>query len=355
MEEVVINLHMHTRYSDGHVSHADIAEAALRAGLDAVIVTDHNVWVNGPEDYYRDGNRAVLLLVGEEIHDQARQPQKNHLLVFGTGRELADQAYDPQRLIDAVRQAGGLSFIAHPYDPESKAVGEADISWVDWQVQGFTGIELWNGLSEFKSRLRTRLHAIYYAFNPAAIAQGPLPETLLKWDELMAGGRQIVAVGGSDAHALPGSLGPLRKTLFPYEFHFRAINTHLSLQTALSGDLAEDRRKILDALSAGRAFIGYDLPASTRGFRFTAQGKEQKAWMGEEISAKFGVTMQVRLPQPVECRLIKDGKVIKTWQKRETCTHITTEPGVYRVEAYIQYLGRLRGWIFSNPIYVRAD
>jgi hypothetical protein len=50
--------------------------------------------------------------------------------------------------------------------------------------------------------------------------------------------------------------------------------------------------------------------------------------------------------------LVKDGKVIKTWQNRETAAHITTEPGIYRIEAYIHYLGRLRGWIFSNPIYV---
>jgi hypothetical protein len=74
--------------------------------------------------------------------------------------------------------------------------------------------------------------------------------------------------------------------------------------------------------------------------------------MGEEISCRSGVTLQVRLPRPAEARLVKDGKVIKTWHKRETCTHITTEPGVYRVEVYLEYLGRLRGWIFSNPIYV---
>ena len=45
--------------------------------------------------------------------------------------------------------------------------------------------------------------------------------------------------------------------------------------------------------------------------------------------------------------------MIKTWHNRETCTHITTEPGAYRVETYIQYMGRKRGWIFSNPIYIR--
>ena len=344
---------MHTRYSDGYGSHRDIAQAALRAGLDAVIITDHNVYVNGPEGYYRDGDRQVLLLIGEEIHDQARQPQKNHLLVFGAGKELSTFAPDLDLLLSGVRQAGGLAFIAHPVDPESRAVNESDISWMDWQVQGFTGIELWNGLSEFKSLLKTKLHAIFYAFNFQQVAHGPFQETLRKWDELLAEGRRIVAIGGSDAHALPASLGPLHRTIFPYVDHFKAINTHLFTPGPLSGDVYEDRRMILESLEAGHAFVGYDLPASTRGFRFTAQGMQSMAWMGEEICARNGVTLQIRLPQPAECRLVKDGKVTKTWFKRETCAYITTEPGVYRVEAYIDYLGLKRGWIFSNPIYVR--
>ena len=49
MHEIVINLHMHTRYSDGTGTHKDIADAAIKAGLDAVIVTDHNVLVQGVE------------------------------------------------------------------------------------------------------------------------------------------------------------------------------------------------------------------------------------------------------------------------------------------------------------------
>jgi hypothetical protein len=225
--ELVLNLHMHTPYSDGHYTHDQIAAAALRSGLDALIVTDHNVWVSGPEDYYKDGDRRVLLMVGEEIHDQAREPQKNHLLVFGARRELATYAYEPQRLLDAVNQAGGLAFLAHPVDPAAPAVGESDISWVDWNVTGYTGIELWNGFSEFKSLLKSKLHGLYYAYNPRRIARGPLPETLSKWEALLAEGKRVVAVGGSDAHALPARMGPLRRTLFPYEFHFRCVNTHV--------------------------------------------------------------------------------------------------------------------------------
>lgn len=353
MHELVINLHMHTRYSDGHGSHGDITQAAARAGLDVVIVTDHNVLVNGPEDYYWHEGRKVLLLIGEEIHNQARDPQKNHLLVIGADRELASLAHDTQALLDGVRQAGGLAFIAHPVDPAAPAVNETAIDWVDWEVQGYTGLELWNGFSEFKGLLKSKAHAVYYAFNPHRVAHGPFPAALEKWDELLSSGRRVVAVGGSDAHALPARLGPLRRTLFPYEFHFRSINTHLLAPSPLSGDLDEDRRVIMETLARGRAYIGYDLPASTRGFRFTAQGRDSSAWIGDEIPGKQGVTLQIRLPRPAECRLVRHGKVLKTWHRRETCTYITSEPGAYRVEAYIEYLGRLRGWIFSNPIYIK--
>jgi hypothetical protein len=354
MHEITVNLHMHTRYSDGHASHQEIAQAALQAGLDAVIVTDHNVLVCGPEDYYRSGNRKVLLLVGEEIHDQTRHPQKNHLLVFGAGRELAHLAYDGKRLLEGIRQAGGLAFIAHPTDPPAPAFNEPDIEWVDWHLKGFTGIELWNAMSEFKGLLKSKAHAIYYALNPRRVSHGPFPATLQKWDELLNQGQRVAAIGGSDAHAFQARLGPLRRVLFPYTFHFNAINTHLLIPKPLTGSVVEDRRQVLEALGSGRGFVGYDLPARTSGFRFTARGHEGTAWMGEEVPVKGGVTLQIRLPRPAEMLLIKDGKPVKTWRKRETSTYITNEPGVYRVEVYIEYLGKRRGWIYSNPIYVRS-
>lgn len=353
MHEIILNLHMHTRYSDGTGSHADIAKAALRANLDAVIVTDHNVFVQGPEGYYKEGNQRVLMIVGEEIHDQDREPQKNHLLVFGADQELSQRAADPQDLLNAVNKAEGLSFIAHPFDPAQPTFGETDITWVNWEVSGYTGIEVWNGLSEFKERINTKLQAIFYALLPQFIARGPEKETLQKWDELLLESRKIVAVGGSDAHALHKSMGVLSRVLFPYEFHFKGINNHLLLPEPPSGDPILDKRMILNALRDGHSFVGYDLPAPTRGFRFTAQGRQASVIQGDEIPAKGGVTLQAHFPSLTNIRLLKNGEVIKRWKKKQICTHITSEPGVYRVEGYKRYLGRQRGWIFSNPIYVR--
>ncbi|MFZ6031615.1 MAG: CehA/McbA family metallohydrolase [Chloroflexota bacterium] len=359
MPEILVNTHMHTRYSDGSGIHQDLVRAALDAGLDAFIVTDHNVWIDGLEGYHQQGDRRVLMLIGEEVHDRSITTQKNHLLVFNTHAELSSLAPEPQRLLDGVAQAGGLAFLAHPFEKAAPVIGEADIPWQDWDVQGFTGIELWNGLSEMKGLIKSKFHALFYILNFSRIARGPYPATLAKWDALLAQKQRVVAIGGSDAHALKQRLGGRVLTVFPYEKHFRAINNHLILPQPLKGDVIEDKQAIFDAFRKGHLFIGYDWPASTRGFNFMAQGMEKSVGMGDEIATQGGVTLQVRLPklpsqQYAECCLLKDGAVIKVWRKNENCTHIATDPGVYRVEVYLPYRGRRRGWIFSNPIYLKG-
>ena len=249
-------------------------------------------------------------------------------------------------------KSSGLSFLAHPNDFAAPAFKETDISWADWSVTHYTGIELWNGFSELKTLIPTKIHAAFYAFFPQFIAHQPNPATLHQWDELLASNR-VVAIGGSDAHSNEMHLGPFRRVIFPYEFHFKTINTHVILPTPLTGNASIDKQMIYDSLSVGHCFVGYDLPAPTRGFRFTAQGHDVDAIMGDEIPARGGVTLQARTPSAAEIRLIKNGKVIQKWKNQAVTVHITTEPGVYRIEVYRRYLGRKRGWIFSNPIYVR--
>lgn len=354
MEEITANIHMHTTYSDGEGSHAEISAAALQTGIDVVIVTDHNLLVSGLDGYHQQDGRRALMLIGEEVHDRTRDPQKNHLLVVGAGRELTTYAKDPQQLINQARQAGALTFIAHPHDPPMPALHFEDITWEDWNVDGYTGIELWNGFSEIKTVARSIPQMLFYILFPQFIARGPLPATLQRWDALTADGKRIVAIGGADAHAYHKTIGPLRRRVFSYAFHFQGINNHLLVPEKLSGNLAVDRKMVLTALAQGSSFIGYDLPASTRGFRFTAQGKDYSASIGEEMPLQDGITLQIRMPAPAECRLLHNGKVIQTWHGHDFCTQIINQPGVYRVECYIQYLGKKRGWIFSNPIYIRS-
>jgi tRNA(Leu) C34 or U34 (ribose-2'-O)-methylase TrmL len=352
MEEITCNIHMHTTYSDGFGTYSTIIDAAAQAGLDVVIITDHNVWVNGLEGYYSRGKKRVLVLTGEEVHNQDRFPQKNHMLVLGAESEVAIYASVPQELIDTIHQKGGLSFLAHPDEVALELVHEDDISWVDWETAGYTGFELWNNFSELKTVSHTPFQLLLNVLDPSRIATSPSKATLERWDSLLTQGRHLSVIGGADAHALRFKIGPITKTIFPYQYHFSAINNHLLLPEPLSGNLQQDKKMIYNSLAKGSSFIGYDLPASTRGFTFSISNEEYIANPGDTITLFRGATIQVKLPAPAEINLIKDGVLLYSSRRLDHLAYPITEPGAYRVECKTEFMGKLRGWIYSNPIYV---
>lgn len=361
------NLHMHTPYSDGEKYHASIAVDAIKAGLDFIVVTDHNIHVDGLEGYYETENGRVLLLVGEEVHNVRRKPQASHFLAYGVGRELFPCAANPQDLIDATNAAGGYGFLAHPHEKDVPIVGEANLGWHDWDIDGFTGLEIWNYMSSAKNRLADRLVKMWgwnkfigylYAAIPLALAperyiDGPEPETLALWDTLLAQGKRIAAIGNADAHGTPMSVGPLTRIIYPYEYLFRAVNTHIVTHEPLNGDAAHDRRLILDAVGHGRGWVGYDLPHSTRGFAFSVSASEEGS-LGDEVRLRAGATLQVRAPTKCNMRLVRHGEAVATAEDDMHLTYHATEPGAYRVECTLDFQGKQRGWIYSNPIYLRA-
>ncbi|MBI4769433.1 MAG: CehA/McbA family metallohydrolase [Chloroflexi bacterium] len=356
--EAAGNLHLHTPYSDGELYHAEVADAAIRAGLDFLLFTDHNVLVTGVEGWHERDGKRVLVMTGEEIHDQTRQPQKNHLLAYGADRELAALAADPQKLIDGVNEAGGLAFLAHPHDPPASALhGEAasDLSWVSWEVQNYHGLELWHYMTSFKSLLRSRRAILRYAFHPEEGISGPHPDTLRKWDELLAAGQKVAVVGSADAHGHTYRMWGITRVIFPYEYLFRCINTHLLSERPFTGDAAADTERVLEALRRGHCFVGYDLPAPTRGFRFSANTDRGSGIMGDTLALRGGgVTLQIAVPRRATLRLLRDGEQVGRWENREYAHFTANRPGAYRAEAYIQFNGQLRGWIYSNPIHVQG-
>ncbi len=341
-------MHIHTVYSDGAGTHREVAEAAGRAGLDFVIVTDHNVWVSDVEGTI-DG---VLLLVGEEVHHVRRIPQASHLLVYGAEAEMALQAADPQQLINSVSERGGFCFLAHPFEKSSPIGADfAAIDWLDWDVEGYQGLEIWNAMSEFKGLLWSRLAALFYVYFPTLGLRGPFRATLRKWDELLAAGHHVTAIGGADAHAGTYHLGPLQRVVFPYEELFRWVNTHVLIQRPLSGDLATDKQLVYEGLRSGRTWVGYDRAASSRGFRFRARSGTNVATMGERLVRTAAVILEVETPARGEIRLLRDGQLVA--RARGSSLRLTTaEAGTYRVEVYRSFRGNRRGWIFSSPIYV---
>lgn len=351
--EIIVNIHIHTKYSDGTKYHKEIAKIASECGLDVIIITDHNIFVSGLDGYYSFNGKRVLLITGEEIHDKNRLPQKSHLLGVGNDRSYVRFASDPQLLINQIDKNGGLSFIAHAYDPALPAFGESDLSWEDWSVTGFTGMEIWNNLSEFKIHVKHKLDALFFAIFPKFMALEP-PEPIIKqWDALLLGGHHVVGIGESDAHTQIYHLWPFTKEIFPYRYHFHTINNHLLLDKPLSGSAEIDREIILGTLRAGNVFVANDDAYPSKGFRFYAMSGDVTYPMGSRLKYQKDLVLRADLPARADCCLIKNGKVAAEFKKAVEIEYPVPSPGIYQLECYRSYLFRKRGWIFSNPITIK--
>jgi hypothetical protein len=118
-----------------------------------------------------------------------------------------------------------------------------------------------------------------------------------------------------------------------------------------------DQRVVYDALREGCCFEAYDLLGDARGFRFTAKSGDAdrripRAIMGQEIALWGEVSFEVHSPRRANIRLLRNGRMVaRSWGRGLRLT--ASERGVYRVEAYRSFLLRNRGWVFTNPIYVR--
>ncbi|NLG52235.1 MAG: CehA/McbA family metallohydrolase [Chloroflexi bacterium] len=343
--ERVGNIHIHTLFSDGTASPTDVAAIAERVGLDYILITDHIAY---PREF-QGWHGHTLVLIGEEVHAPA-SPHLNHFLAFNAGEDVARYGDQPQRLIDAVRARGGLGFIAHPYERSGAFVSEPEINWVAWDADGYTGLEIWNYMSEFKAHVTTLPRALLYAFFPQLAITGPFPETLAKWDQLQHT-RRIVGIGGSDAHATIYHLGPLARRVFSYQHLFRSVNTHLLVSSPWTGDASQDAQLVYQALAAGRAFVAYGGLAPARGFSFTAECDGATYTMGDEFSIHSEAIFRARVPARAHLRLIHNGACVAEATGTELI-HRSSAPGFYRIEALRHYAFRERGWVYSNPIYV---
>lgn len=339
LRELVGVIHVHTRYSDGTASCADIAATANKLGLDFVIITDHNMLTARREGCEKIWGRTWLL-VGNEI-----STADGHYLTLRVNDEVAEDR-PAQQTIDAVRAQGGLGFIAHPfYAPWLFPVPrEVHRNWKNWAVTGFTGLEIYDVTEDVleegywllaaESVLLTRK-----AFFLAALDR---PDAALAlWDRL-GQERSVVGIAGNDAHGSAG-IGPWK--IDPYKWIFSFVRVHLlATDTSAQG--------MYDAIERGHLFSAFDILGDASGFTVTAASPQGTALMGDTVSLAAPWILEARAPQHqhVKLHLYHNGRRIQT-VNGAALSHPMTEPGVYRVEATM----RDRPWVFANPIYVRAE
>lgn len=163
MNTYYADLHVHTAASlDGRSSLEDLTAAAAGAGLQAMAVTDHDQCTPVPPE-----QNGVLLIPGCEISTKA-----GHITGLFLERPVDFSALgrlpEPEAAVAAIRKAGGLAVLAHPFHRPGRLASDFDFP--------LDGAEAVNARACFK--------------NPAANDQAAD----------FAAGRGLPAVGGSDAH-----------------------------------------------------------------------------------------------------------------------------------------------------------
>ncbi|GAA2940061.1 MULTISPECIES: CehA/McbA family metallohydrolase [Streptomyces] len=239
--------HLHSWYSDGRRTPAEIGALARAAGLDFINSSEHNT--HSAHAHWADvAGDDLLVMLGEEI-----TTRNGHVVALGTDPgTFVDWRYRARdnrfgRFARQIRRAGGLVVPAHPH---ATCVG------CNWKF-GFgeaDAVEVWNG-----------------PYTPDDEV------TLADWDSMLVASVRgergwIPAMGSSDAHRDPDPVG--------------------SPQTVV---LADDltRQAIQEGIRAGRSYIAESARVALS-FRASG-GRGEHTGIGERLTVGRDTPVTVRL------------------------------------------------------------
>jgi hypothetical protein len=347
MYEYVGALHIHSVFSDGSGEIPDIALHADESGLDFILISDHNT-LRGLEEGYEKWYGKTLVLIGCEINDRKNQ---NHYLAFGLNKTLSTRL-PAKEYVTKVNDNGGFGFIAHPHEKRSSMAEHPPYPWTEWDCEDYTGIEIWNHMSEWMEGL-TEQNKFNYFIHPLKSIIAPPQETLKVWDEVSMK-RKVVGVGGVDAHAHKvNMLGFFEVEVFPYKVLFKSIRTHIltgeKIAISDSKEMENSKRIIYGALREGRCFVSNYYHGDASSFRFYAKRGETEYQMGDSFPFSSDISLKVEVPENgAVIKLFKNGSKTKEIQGTKAAFEADT-PGIYRVEVYLNN----NAWIFSNHIRIQ--
>ncbi|GAB2754347.1 CehA/McbA family metallohydrolase [Streptomyces bullii] len=240
--------HLHSWYSDGRRTPAEIGALARAAGLDFINSSEHNT--HSAHAHWADvAGDDLLVLLGEEV-----TTRNGHVVALGTDPgTFIDWRYRARdnrfgRFARQIRRAGGLVVPAHPH---ATCVG------CNWKF-GFgeaDAVEVWNGS--------------YSPEDEVALAD---------WDSMLVASVRsqsrswIPAMGNSDAHRDPDAVG--------------------HPQTVVLAD-ALTREAIQEGIRAGRSYVAESRNVS---LSFTASGgRGEHAGIGQRLPVDRDTPVTVRL------------------------------------------------------------
>lgn len=351
-------LHVHSTYSDGASDIPTVMDAAREAGVDFVLLADHNTQRPLRDGWEEKFAEKPLLLIGTEVTVE----HGAFLLALDMPPEWEPTKHQPPQVaVDEINAHGGLPLVSLPFDMKHP--------WLDWNVSGYRGLEVINVSTVARRHINLPsllwLVPLFRRRGAMAVLRVLLTRPdreLALWDELTTSGRPMIGICALDAHALM-KIGKKKHPIPSYADSFRTATTHFWIPPDAE-TAPEIRRALYESLRAGRCYMAYDCLGDPSQFTFTARGGNAKTAipMGGCVTLEAGgVVLQASVPKSearVLLRLLRDGKCIAASTNGLLEHRVADRPGVYRIEAF-RYSGRVgpfffgtRPWIFSNPIYI---
>ena len=324
--------HVHTTRSDGRGTLDEVMRAAREAGLQFVVVTDHNVLTPADQGWH-DG---VLVVEGTEASTRF-----GHVVALGVPRALdaAERDGDP---LGAIARLGGEAVLAHPFHPSRPFSGWGTGPWRGFEI--VSNDTAWHEVVAGRSVGKAAVAAAELPWDGAravlALADDPSNERA-RFDAEVAAARKAdprqpprVLLCSADAHGYPS-----------YRAAFEAFSMHVPLIP--SGDGAYDARSVARALLDGRAACvmdGVAPAASIRLARAADPGALELAIRAPDLSRARFTLLRDGVPVGDAAAPVRGGEAVV----RLACGGGACPPGDYRVEG--TWDGRPR--IFTNPLAI---
>jgi len=331
-------IHAHSTASDGAGDIDEIVAAAAEAGIDFLVLTDHNVSAaNRPETaWYGD----VLLIGAEEI-----STEEGHLLALQVEPHRYRFGPSARQALADIHAEGGWALVAHA-DHEWQAMAAA------WSRQSGFARALTIG-SSFVDTNRAALRLLGYRW-PMLEAWDALTTVTVDAETVP---RRRVAIAAADAH------GPFVGPVPSYADEFAALSTLVWIegspeQARRGADADQTGRRLMEALRAGHVAVETTAIGDARSFRFVAESAGGTAAMGDFADWEAGpwrLLVHFEAAAEAEIVLLRDG--VRVARQTGVVLEVDADqPGTYRVEIYRPDVANADAggapWLISNPIYV---
>ena len=143
-------MHVHTRYSADALSSVKSAiKTAIRKGLDAIAITDHDTGRAWKEAKTLSKKLGFPVILGEEIRIVENGKTLGEILGYFLNSEI--KPGNAMEIIDEIKSQGGIASVSHPFDAFRNPIKTRDV------LKRVQAVEVFNSRVIFDSHNRRAL------------------------------------------------------------------------------------------------------------------------------------------------------------------------------------------------------